>query len=134
ELALFAIDEAHCVAQWGHDFRPDYLGLAVLADAFPRTPRIALTATATQSTHQEITERLRMESARHFVADFDRPNIRYRIDPKDKPRDQLLRLLRSEHEGDSGIVYCLTRKSVETTAAWLSDRGIAALPYHAGLD
>ena len=133
-IALFAIDEAHCVAQWGHDFRPDYLGLSVLAHAFPDVPRIALTATATRATHREITERLELGNAEHFVADFDRPNIQYRIEPKDRARDQLLHLIRSEHEGEAGIVYCLSRKSVETTAAWLNDHGVAALPYHAGLD
>ncbi|KHE74154.1 ATP-dependent DNA helicase RecQ [Kocuria marina] len=133
-IALFAIDEAHCVAQWGHDFRPDYLGLSVLAHAFPNVPRIALTATATRATHREITERLELGEAEHFVADFDRPNIQYRIEPKDRARDQLLHLIRSEHEGEAGIVYCLSRKSVETTAAWLNDHGVAALPYHAGLD
>ena len=133
-VALFAIDEAHCVSQWGHDFRPDYMGLFVLADAFPDVPRIALTATATRATHQEITERLRMENARHFVSNFDRPNIQYRIEPKDGAKDQLLRLIQSEHPGEAGIVYCLSRKSVESTAAWLSKRGVTALPYHAGLD
>ncbi|MCT1616008.1 DNA helicase RecQ [Kocuria marina] len=133
-IALFAIDEAHCVAQWGHDFRPDYLGLSVLAHAFQNVPRIALTATATRATHREITERLELVNAEHFVADFDRPNIQYRIEPKDRARDQLLHLIRSEHEGEAGIVYCLSRKSVETTAAWLNDHGVSALPYHAGLD
>ncbi|MGO1925212.1 DNA helicase RecQ [Brachybacterium tyrofermentans] len=133
-LSLVAIDEAHCVSQWGHDFRPDYMGLSVLADAFPDVPRIALTATATEATHRELTERLRMEDAKHFVSSFDRPNIQYRIEPKASPREQLLKLITAEHEGESGIVYCLSRKSVETTAAWLSERGIPALPYHAGLD
>ena len=133
-VALFAIDEAHCVSQWGHDFRPDYMGLSVLADAFPDVPRIALTATATRATHQEITERLRMENARHFVSNFDRPNIQYRIEPKDRAKDQLLRLIQSEHPGEAGIVYCMSRKSVESTAAWLSARGVDAMPYHAGLD
>jgi len=133
QLALFAIDEAHCVSQWGHDFRPDYLGLSMLADAFPGVPRIALTATATEATHRELTERLQMQQARHFVSSFDRPNIQYRIEPKASPREQLLRLITAEHEGDSGIVYCLSRRSVETTAQWLADRGIPALPYHAGL-
>ncbi|NDO78352.1 DNA helicase RecQ [Kocuria indica] len=133
-IALFAIDEAHCVAQWGHDFRPDYLGLSVLAHAFQNVPRIALTATATRATHREITERLELVNAERFVADFDRPNIQYRIEPKDRARDQLLHLIRSEHEGEAGIVYCMSRKSVETTAAWLNDHGVAALPYHAGLD
>ena len=132
-LALFAIDEAHCVSQWGHDFRPDYLGLSMLAETFPGVPRIALTATATEATHRELTERLQMQGARHFVSSFDRPNIQYRIEPKASPREQLLRLITAEHEGDSGIVYCLSRKSVETTAQWLADRGIPALPYHAGL-
>ena len=133
-LALFAIDEAHCVSQWGHDFRPDYMGLSVLADAFPAVPRIALTATATEATHRELTERLRLQGAKHFVSSFDRPNIQYRIVPKASPREQLLRLITSEHEGDSGIVYCLSRKSVEQTAEALVARGIPALPYHAGLD
>lgn len=133
-IALFAIDEAHCVSQWGHDFRPDYMGLSVLADAFPDVPRIALTATATRATHQEITERLRMENARHFVSNFDRPNIQYRIEPKDRAKDQLLRLIQSEHPGEAGIVYCMSRKSVESTAAWLGARGVDAMPYHAGLD
>ena len=134
ELALFAIDEAHCVSQWGHDFRPDYLGLSVLAEAFPAIPRIALTATATEATHRELTERLQLQDAQHFVASFDRPNIQYRIEPKNSPREQLLRLITSEHEGESGIVYCLSRKSVEQTAQALVARGIPALPYHAGLD
>ena len=134
ELALFAIDEAHCVSQWGHDFRPDYMGLSVLAEAFPQVPRIALTATATEATHRELTERLRMQEAEHFVSSFDRPNIQYRIDPKASPREQLLRLITTEHEGESGIVYCLSRKSVEQTAEALVARGIPALPYHAGLD
>ena len=133
-IGLFAIDEAHCVAQWGHDFRPDYLGLSVLADAFPGVPRIALTATATRETHREITERLRLEDAQHFVSNFDRPNIQYRIEPKDHAKDQLLHLIRTEHEGEAGIVYCMSRKSVESTAAWLADRGVDAMPYHAGLD
>ena len=133
-IALFAIDEAHCVSQWGHDFRPDYMGLSVLADAFPQVPRIALTATATETTHRELTERLRMQEAEHFVSSFDRPNIQYRIDPKASPREQLLRLITTEHEGESGIVYCLSRKSVEQTAEALVARGIPALPYHAGLD
>jgi ATP-dependent DNA helicase RecQ len=133
-VALFAIDEAHCVSQWGHDFRPDYLQLSMLHERWPDVPRIALTATATDATHAEIATRLRLDDARHFVASFDRPNIRYRIVPKDNPRAQLLRLLRDEHPGDAGIVYCLTRKSVEETAAFLVDNGIPALPYHAGLD
>lgn len=134
KIALFAIDEAHCVAQWGHDFRPDYLMLSMLHDRWPDVPRIALTATATKATHTEITSRLRMDEARHFVASFDRPNIQYRIAAKSEPKRQLLELLRSEHAGDAGIVYCLSRASVEKTAQFLVDNGIAAVPYHAGLD
>ena len=133
-IALFAIDEAHCVSQWGHDFRPDYLQLSMLHERWPEVPRIALTATATEQTHAEIAQRLQLGDARHFVASFDRPNIQYRIAPKDKPRDQLLSLLRTEHEGDAGIVYCLSRNSVEQTAQFLVDHGVPALPYHAGLD
>ncbi|GAA1379983.1 DNA helicase RecQ [Pseudonocardia kongjuensis] len=133
-IALFAIDEAHCVAQWGHDFRPDYLLLSELHGRWPDVPRIALTATATEATRTEIAQRLQLTDARHFVASFDRPNIQYRIAPKNEPRRQLLDLLRSEHAGDSGIVYCLSRKSVEQTAEFLSGQGIRALPYHAGLD
>ncbi len=133
-VALFAIDEAHCVSQWGHDFRPDYLQLSMLHERWPEVPRIALTATATEQTHAEIAQRLQLGDARHFVASFDRPNIQYRIAPKDKPRDQLLNLLRTEHEGDAGIVYCLSRNSVEQTAQFLVDHGVPALPYHAGLD
>ncbi|KAA9394467.1 DNA helicase RecQ [Kocuria coralli] len=132
-LSLFAIDEAHCVSQWGHDFRKDYLGLSVLTDRFPDVPRIALTATATEATHRELTERLSLGGARHFVASFDRPNIQYRIVEKDKARTQLLQLLRSEHDGDSGIVYCLSRRSVEQTAEALRKEGLDALAYHAGL-
>ncbi len=134
EIALFAIDEAHCVSQWGHDFRPDYLLLHVLGERWPDVPRIALTATATRATAAEITERLGLDHARTFVASFDRPNITYRIEPKDNPRAQLLQLLRTEHAGDAGIVYCLSRKSVEQTAQFLTDNGVPALPYHAGLD
>ncbi|MCB2176067.1 MAG: DNA helicase RecQ [Actinomycetales bacterium] len=134
EVALFAIDEAHCVSQWGHDFRPDYLLLHVLGEQWPDVPRVALTATATRATAAEITERLGLTEARTFVASFDRPNITYRIAPKDNPRAQLLRLLRTEHDGDAGIVYCLSRASVEQTAQFLVDQGITALPYHAGLD
>jgi ATP-dependent DNA helicase RecQ len=132
-ISLFAIDEAHCVASWGHDFRPDYLQLAVLGQRWPDVPRIALTATATAATAEEIAVRLGLTEARRFVASFDRPNIEYRIVPKDNPRAQLLDLLRTEHPGDAGIVYCLSRKSVEQTAAFLTKNGIAALPYHAGL-
>ncbi|GAA1912386.1 DNA helicase RecQ [Streptomyces sodiiphilus] len=134
DVALFAIDEAHCVAQWGHDFRPDYLMLSALAERWPDVPRIALTATATEATHTEIASRLKLQDARHFVADFDRPNIQYRIVPKQEPKKQLLDLLRSEHAGDAGIVYCLSRSSVEKTAEFLTRSGIEALPYHAGLD
>ncbi|KQO84501.1 ATP-dependent DNA helicase RecQ [Frigoribacterium sp. Leaf263] len=133
-LSLFAIDEAHCVAQWGHDFRPDYLELSVLHQRWPDVPRIALTATATEVTHREISSRLELDDAAHFVADFDRPNIQYRIEAKDGPQQQLLRFIRAEHDGDAGIVYCLSRKSVESTAEFLVKQGIAALPYHAGLD
>jgi len=132
--ALFAIDEAHCVSQWGHDFRPEYLRLSVLHERWPEVPRIALTATATAATHQEIRQRLGLAGARDFVASFDRPNIQYRIVPKDNPRAQLLALLRDEHAGDTGIVYCLTRASVDETAAWLVGQGVDALQYHAGLD
>ncbi|MGH3276818.1 MAG: DNA helicase RecQ, partial [Streptosporangiaceae bacterium] len=133
-ISLFAIDEAHCVSQWGHDFRPDYLGLSDLHERWPGVPRIALTATATAATRAEIATRLNLADARHFVASFDRPNIRYRIEPKAEPARQLLDLLRTEHPGDAGIVYCLSRASVEKTAAMLTSSGIPALPYHAGLD
>ncbi|MDX6390930.1 MAG: ATP-dependent helicase RecQ [Streptosporangiaceae bacterium] len=133
-ISLFAVDEAHCVAQWGHDFRPDYLALSALHERWPAVPRIALTATATRATHAEIASRLNLTQARHFVASFDRPNIQYRIAPKNDPKRQLLDLLRSEHDGDAGIVYCLSRASVEQTADFLVGNGIAALPYHAGLD
>ncbi|MFI8592952.1 DNA helicase RecQ [Microbacterium sp. NPDC078428] len=133
-LSVIAIDEAHCVSQWGHDFRPDYLGLGDLAERFPGVPRLALTATATPATHREIAERLRMPQARHFVASFDRPNIQYRIEPKVEPRKQLLSFLRAQPEGAAGIVYALSRKSVDQTAQFLRTQGIDALPYHAGLD
>ncbi|MGC4807425.1 DNA helicase RecQ [Micromonospora sp. DT233] len=133
-IALFAIDEAHCVAQWGHDFRPDYLALSMLHERWPAVPRIALTATATAATATEIATRLNLTSARHFVASFDRPNIQYRIAPKREPRKQLLDLIRTEHPGDAGIVYCLSRASVDKTAEFLVANGVAALPYHAGLD
>ncbi|MFD2465789.1 DNA helicase RecQ [Amycolatopsis silviterrae] len=134
KIALFAIDEAHCVSQWGHDFRPDYLMLSSLHERWPDVPRIALTATATEATHKEISQRLGLDSAKHFVASFDRPNIQYRIVPKNSPQKQLLDLLRTEHQGDAGIVYCLSRASVEKTAEFLVQNGIPALPYHAGLD
>ncbi|MCD4525941.1 DNA helicase RecQ [Nocardioides sp. cx-173] len=133
-VALFAIDEAHCVSSWGHDFRPDYLTLSVLGERWPEVPRVALTATATDATRREIVTRLGLTDAAQFVSSFDRPNIEYRIVGKDNPRAQLLHLLRTEHAGDSGIVYCLSRKSVEQTAQYLTAQGIPALPYHAGLD
>lgn len=134
KISVFAIDEAHCVSQWGHDFRPDYLALSLLGERWPDVPRIALTATATRATHREITERLVMPRARHFEASFDRPNIQYRIVPKADPKKQLLNFLKQEHAGDAGIVYCLSRNSVEKTAEFLSRNGIEAVPYHAGLD
>jgi ATP-dependent DNA helicase RecQ len=133
KLALFAIDEAHCVSQWGHDFRPEYLGLSMLHERWPSVPRIALTATATDVTRTEIAERLALGDARHFVASFDRPNIRYQIVEKQEVRKQLLQLLRQEHAGDAGIVYCLSRNKVDETAEFLCGHGIEALPYHAGL-
>ena len=133
-ISLFAIDEAHCVSQWGHDFRPDYLRLTVLHERWPSIPRVAVTATATAATRQEIIQRLDLSAARVFVSSFDRPNIQYRIDTKAQPLQQLLRLLRDEHAGDAGIVYCLSRASVERTAEALRAEGIPALPYHAGLD
>lgn len=132
-IALFAIDEAHCVSQWGHDFRADYLLLSVLHEQFPQVPRIALTATADERTRQEIIARLGLENARVFISGFDRPNIRYRIVQKDNARQQLLSFIRAEHAGDTGIVYCLSRKKVEDTAEWLQQKGIRALPYHAGM-
>jgi ATP-dependent DNA helicase RecQ len=132
-VALFAIDEAHCVSQWGHDFRPDYLGLTLLHERWPQVPRIALTATATEETRQEIVGNLRLDDARVFVSSFDRPNIQYRIAAKQEARKQLLRLVKDEHDGEAGIVYCLSRASVEKTAEWLSTQGVTALPYHAGL-
>jgi ATP-dependent DNA helicase RecQ len=134
KVSVFAIDEAHCVAQWGHDFRPDYLALSVLHERWPTIPRIALTATATQATRREIATRLELTGARHFVADFDRPNIQYRIVPKNDPKKQLLQLLRTEHAGEAGIVYRLSRAEVERTAEFLVANGIDALPYHAGLN
>ncbi|SDM34804.1 ATP-dependent DNA helicase RecQ [Lentzea albidocapillata subsp. violacea] len=134
EIALFAIDEAHCVSQWGHDFRPDYLSLTHLHERWPKVPRIALTATATEATRKEILTRLELNEGRQFVSSFDRPNIQYRIVGKKEPKKQLLDLLRGEHQGDAGIVYCLSRASVEKTAEFLVANGIPALPYHAGLD
>lgn len=132
-ISLFAIDEAHCVSQWGHDFRSDYLELSRLAHEFPGIPRIALTATADERTRKEIAERLSLTEARHFISGFDRPNIQYRITPKQQARQQLLAFLRQEHDGDAGIVYCLSRKKVDQTAEWLNKQGLTALPYHAGL-
>jgi len=133
-LALFAIDEAHCVSQWGHDFRPEYIRLAALAARYPSVPRIALTATADSLTRQEIIEKLQLTRARMFVSSFDRPNIRYRIAEKDSAVKQLLSFIRTEHPGESGIVYCLTRAKVEETAATLKQHGLDALPYHAGME
>ncbi|HEV3010311.1 MAG TPA: DNA helicase RecQ, partial [Burkholderiales bacterium] len=133
-LALLAIDEAHCVSQWGHDFRPEYLQLAVLGERFPGVPRIALTATADAQTRAEILERLQLGKARVFVSSFDRPNIRYRIVEKDDARRQLLDFIRAEHAGEAGIVYCLSRKKVDETAAALESQGIVALAYHAGME
>ncbi|MFJ4253672.1 DNA helicase RecQ [Microbacterium sp. NPDC090003] len=132
-LSVIAIDEAHCVSQWGHDFRPDYLALGDLGERFPGVPRMALTATATRATHQEITERLQLGTAQHFVASFDRPNIQYRIVPKVDPRKQLVSFIRSQEAGAAGIVYALSRKSVEQTATYLAAQGLDTLPYHAGL-
>ncbi len=132
-VALFAIDEAHCVSQWGHDFRSDYLQLSLLHEQFPDIPRIALTATADERTREEIIARLDLHSARRFICGFDRPNIQYRITQKSNGRQQLLRFLRNEHPSDAGIVYCLSRRKVEETAAWLAQQGFPALPYHAGL-
>jgi len=133
DIALFAIDEAHCVSQWGHDFRVDYLQLSLLHESFPTIPRIALTATADEKTREEIIKRLALEKAHSFISGFDRPNIRYRIIQKQNAKQQLLNFIRAEHSGDAGIIYCLSRKKVEATAEWLAGKGINALPYHAGL-
>jgi ATP-dependent DNA helicase RecQ len=133
-LALFAIDEAHCVSQWGHDFRPEYLQLSLLHERFPAVPRIALTATADPQTRDEIIRRLALQDARVFVSSFDRPNIRYTILDKRDARSQLLRFITDEHAGEAGIVYCLSRKKVDESAAWLAQHGVRALPYHAGMD
>jgi len=133
-VSLFAIDEVHCVSQWGHDFRPDYVQLSILHQRFPQIPRIALTATADSATQREIIERLALTEARQFISGFDRPNIRYRIsDNTINAREQLLRFIRNEHQGDAGIVYCLSRKRVDQVSAWLTSKGLTALPYHAGL-
>jgi len=133
-LSLFAIDEAHCVSQWGHDFREEYLALSVLHERWPSVPRVALTATADDITRADIIERLQLQDARVFISSFDRPNIRYTLVEKDNPRAQLLRFIRDDHEGEAGVVYCQSRRKVEETAAWLSEQGLPALPYHAGLD
>ncbi|MFM0595411.1 MULTISPECIES: DNA helicase RecQ [Paraburkholderia] len=138
-IGLFAIDEAHCVSQWGHDFRPDYIQLSVLHERFPNVPRIALTATADDITRDEIIQRLALDDARIFVSSFDRPNIRYRIVEKDNARTQLLDFIRAEHSKpdgttDAGVVYCLSRRKVEETAEWLKEKGMRALPYHAGME
>ncbi len=133
-LALIAIDEAHCVSQWGHDFRPEYRRLSALKERFPGVPRLALTATADGPTRRDILAQLDLPDGRVFVAGFDRPNIRYRVQAKTRPRQQLLAFLEQEHRGDAGIVYCQTRDRVETTAEWLSQRGFTALPYHGGLE
>ncbi len=133
-VALFAIDEAHCVSQWGHDFRPEYIQLSMLHEQFPDVPRIALTATADELTRAEILTRLQLEDARVFISSFDRPNIRYAIAEKNSARDQLLAFIRAQHAGEAGIVYCLSRRKVDETAAWLTAQGVPALAYHAGLD
>jgi len=132
-LALFAIDEAHCVSQWGHDFRPEYRQLTILHDRFPKVPRIALTATADGPTREEIISQLALENAQQFISSFDRPNIRYHVTIKDNARQQLLHFLEREHANDAGIIYCLSRKKVEATAEWLTEKGWQAFPYHAGL-
>jgi len=134
KIALFAIDEAHCVSQWGHDFRPEYMKLDMLGERFPGVPRLALTATADPQTQADIRIRLNLDDARLFLASFDRPNIRYRIALKDEPKRQLLTFIQAAHKGESGIVYCLSRAKVEDTALWLAGQGVNALPYHAGLD
>ncbi len=133
-LSLFAIDEAHCVSQWGHDFRPEYRSLVLLHERFPKVPRLALTATADELTRKDMIERLQLDGAAQLISSFDRPNICYRISEKTDPRRQLLRFIEDQHPGESGIVYCQSRKKVEDTAAWLQSEGIRALPYHAGMD
>ena len=128
DVALFAIDEAHCVSQWGHDFRPEYIQLSILHEQFPQVPRIALTATADETTRNEIAFRLALQKAQLFISSFDRPNIRYRVRQKNNPRAQLLQFISTEHPQDAGIVYCLSRKKVDEIAAWLADQGVKALP------
>lgn len=134
EIALFAIDEAHCMSQWGHDFRPDYAALSVLVERFPDTPRIALTATADAPTRKDIVERLGLSDGKTFVSSFDRPNIHYTIAERNNPKQQVWKFIQEKHNGDSGIVYCISRKKVDEVAEWLKDRGVNALPYHAGLE
>jgi len=133
-IALFAIDEAHCVSEWGHDFRPEYTRLDVLAERFPDVPRIALTATADAVTRREMAEKLRLDGARRFISSFDRPNLRYAVVDKQNARHQFLRFYRERHDGEAGIVYCLSRRSVDSTADWLRRQGVNAIPYHAGLE
>lgn len=133
KLSLFAVDEAHCISQWGHDFRPEYVQLSILQKKFPHVPRVALTASADMKTRKEIIEKLDLHKARVFISSFDRPNIRYRVVNKANERLQLLNFIKSEHPRDAGIVYCLTRRKVEDIAFWLLSKGVAALPYHAGL-
>ncbi len=134
DISLFAIDEAHCVSQWGHDFRPEYIQLSVLHECFPDVPRVALTATADRQTREEIVSRLKLDDARQFISSFDRPNIRYIIVEKENARRQLLDFIRTRHAGQAGIVYCLSRRKVEETVAFLTEQHISALPYHAGLE
>ncbi|HET9026952.1 MAG TPA: DNA helicase RecQ [Trueperaceae bacterium] len=134
QVSLFAIDEAHCVSQWGHDFRPEYIGLSLLAERYPEVPRIALTATADAATRREIVDKLHLQSARRFISSFDRPNIDYQVVEKVDARAQFLAFYRAKHVGHAGIVYCLSRRSVDSTAAWLVSKGVNAIPYHAGLD
>jgi ATP-dependent DNA helicase RecQ len=133
-ISLFAIDEAHCVSRWGHDFRPEYLQLSILAERFPTIPRIALTATADDITRKEIVDKLSLQNAQQFISSFDRPNIRYTVVNKQSGKQQFMEFYQAQHEGDAGIVYCLSRKKVDDTAEWLQKRGVKALPYHAGLD